>query len=384
MSNYFVRKLNIGKSQELDNLALAAGELYSSALASFWRTVRKKDLWIKPSSMMRWRNSEKLHAHSADAVVQTFYGSLKSWRQRRKSDPKARPPRKRRKFYKVQWKDSAIRIKDGYLILSNGKSNNPLRIRWHWGSPKLIEMGWNGAEYELRVCYLKLNPQPIKSGITVGIDLGEVHMAGAHTGKETFILNGRGLRSKRRYQNKLKAQLSRLIDTKKRGSRRRKQLARSKQQQLTKMDNQIRDILHKQTTKLISVLKNRGTQMVVIGDVRNIRNGLDYGSRANQKLHQWVHGKLRWMLTYKAEQEGMQVVLQDEAYTSQECPQCGKRHKPTGRWYKCKCGFEYHRDGVGAINIRKKYLGCGQVVGEMAPPIGLRHSPHAQCSSVVI
>jgi len=41
------------------------------------------------------------------------------------------------------------------------------------------------------------------------------------------------------------------------------------------------------------------------------------------------------------------------------------------------CGFSWHRDGVGAINIRQKYLGCGPVVGAMAPPIGMRFRPHA-------
>jgi len=43
-------------------------------------------------------------------------------------------------------------------------------------------------------------------------------------------------------------------------------------------------------------------------------------------------------------------------------------------------GFEYHRDAVGAINIRKKYLGENQVVGVMASPIGIRYEPNMQCS----
>lgn len=81
--------------------------------------------------------------------------------------------------------------------------------------------------------------------------------------------------------------------------------------------------------------------------------------------------------TDKAERLGMQVVLQDEAYTSQECPRCGCRHKPRGRVYLCSvCGFRFHRDGVGSINIRRKYLGLGPVVGAMASPTGVRWHPH--------
>ena len=41
------------------------------------------------------------------------------------------------------------------------------------------------------------------------------------------------------------------------------------------------------------------------------------------------------------------------------------------------CGFQYHRDGLGAYNIRRKYLGeleTPQVVGAMASPIGVRYA----------
>jgi putative transposase len=88
------------------------------------------------------------------------------------------------------------------------------------------------------------------------------------------------------------------------------------------------------------------------------------------------------MLSYKAERRGMQVMLQEESYTSKTCPYCGHRRKSPvqGRNFRCSsCGFRYHRDGVGAINIRAKYqgnFGNSLVVGVMAPPTGLRFAPH--------
>ena len=117
---------------------------------------------------------------------------------------------------------------------------------------------------------------------------------------------------------------------------------------------------------------NIGT--IVIGDLTGIRDNIDYGKRANQKLHQWAFGKLTQLISYKAKALGIKVEVINEAYTSQTCPKCGNRKKPTTREYKCKCGFEYHRDGVGAINIRQKYLGClgVPVAAAMAPPGGIR------------
>lgn len=379
-----VRRLKLGRSEQLDKLARAAGDLYSRVLVSFWRVVRTQGLWLKPSSLMRWHNSDALHAHSADAVVQSFCASLQSWRKRRKADPQARPPKRRRRFFKVQWKSSGIRRQDGVLILSNGKGNEALRIPWSWELPRLVEIGWDGQQYELRATYAEAIHAAPQGDKVAGIDLGEIHLAVAHDGERCTIANGRLLRSKRRYQNKLKARLAHLIDTKRRGSKRRRRLVGSKRRQLVKLDHQIRDIQHKQTTALISTLHASGVQKVVIGDVRDIRQNLDYGRKANQKLHQMLHGATRHLLTYKAARLGMATDLQDEAYTSQTCPACRRRHKPSGREYRCACGFRYHRDGVGSWNIRQKYLGSGPVVGAMVSPSGVRYHPHMRCSSAFI
>ncbi|HDR3890402.1 TPA: transposase, partial [Bacillus cereus] len=40
------------------------------------------------------------------------------------------------------------------------------------------------------------------------------------------------------------------------------------------------------------------------------------------------------------------------AYTSQTCPKCSEKNKAQDRKYNCICGFEKHRDIVGAMNIR--------------------------------
>ncbi len=85
---------------------------YSRTLVSFWRTVRKKGLWLSGYTMERWHISPLLHAHSSDAITQCFYCSLKSWRVRRKTDPNSKPPRRRRWYFKVIWKSTAIKIKD--------------------------------------------------------------------------------------------------------------------------------------------------------------------------------------------------------------------------------------------------------------------------------
>jgi putative transposase len=242
---YQVRRMYIGKTAQLDELAHACGELYTHTLVFFWRTVRHKGIWLKPKHLMRLFTSAKLHAHTSDACVQAFFACLKSWRARRETDPDAHPPRRRRWYFRVEYKHTAIHHKDGVLTLSNGRGNAPIILNWPWEAPKTVVIHWTGTQYEAIATY-KIEPHATPTGEkVVGIDLGEVHIAVSHDGTETHILNGRLLRSKKQYQNKLKATLSRKIDRKKKGSRRRKRLIRSKHKQLRKLKHQIKAIEQK-------------------------------------------------------------------------------------------------------------------------------------------
>src|SRR5205823_11371955 len=129
---YQVRRVHIGKTAQLDELAHACGELYSKTLVFFWRTVRHKKTWLKPKHLMRLFTSDKLHAHTSDACVQAFFAGLKSWRERRKTDPRAKPPRKRKWYFRIEYKRTAMSLKDDVLKLSNGRGNAPLVLEWPW------------------------------------------------------------------------------------------------------------------------------------------------------------------------------------------------------------------------------------------------------------
>jgi putative transposase len=389
---YTVRRMNLGKNEQLDALAHAAGQVYTRTLVFFWRTVRKKGIWLKPKHLMRLIPSDPehlLHAHSVDAAVQSFFAGLSSWRTHRKTDPTARPPRRRKWYFKVEYKRSALSLHEGYLRLSNGRGNDSLLLPWKGTLPQTVVIHWTGSHYEAIATYQMYGPDlpadfSRQDEQIAGIDLGEVHMAVSHDGQQTHILNGRLLRSKRQYQNKLKEHVQKKIEHTQKGSRRRKKIIVSKHKQLSKIKHQIKEIEHQQTTALIRTLYEEGVRTVVIGDVKDIRQGLNVGSKNNQKLHQWSAGHVRHLLTYKAERRGMQVVLHEERYTSRTCPVCGQRKKssPTGRNFICaKCGYRGHRDGVGAMNIRYKHraeFGIPHVVGAMAPPTGIRFRPHAR------
>ena len=391
---YLTRKLKLGRTDQLDRLARQAGDLWSTVAKWHWRFVDRQGYWLsKYQAQKMYCNGQSggLHSQSAQAVADSFYEALRAWRKKRESGnyKGLRPPYKQKRYFKVQWKSYAIKLRsDGVLRLSNGRGNDPVLIDWPSGrEPKRVEIGWDGNQYELR-CQYEVEPAEEPKGTkTAGIDIGEIHLAAVHTGSESWTVNGRKLRSLRRQQNRTKAHLDSKIDCKERGSRRWKRLVRAKDRQLRKIRNRIRDLLHKQSTRLVKTLHERRVGTVVVGDLTGIQEGLNYGPKANQRLHQWAHGEFAKMIEYKARLCGMTVERASEAYTSQTCPSCRSKRKPGGREYVCRdCGFEGHRDLVGAANIRRKYLGQTEsqdrslrVVGDMASPTGVRYRPHMRC-----
>src|SRR2546421_425934 len=123
--------------------------------------------------------------------------------------------------------------------LMKGRTSRLLRQEYHtlrtrvptlWTKATFIATtgGASIDVYELRATYVLDEVPVLPAGETAGIDLGEIHLAVAYDGTQTTILNGRHVRSKRRYQNTLKGKLAAVLDRKKRGSRRWKRLVLSK------------------------------------------------------------------------------------------------------------------------------------------------------------
>jgi putative transposase len=113
MSASQLRRVHLGTSEQVDELASECGGLYSQTVTSFWGTVRHKGVWLGPKHLMRWHTSKKLHAHTADGCVQAFFAAMKSWRERRKDDPDAKPPHTHKRCFRIEYKRSAMSLVDG-------------------------------------------------------------------------------------------------------------------------------------------------------------------------------------------------------------------------------------------------------------------------------
>ncbi|WP_164670585.1 RNA-guided endonuclease TnpB family protein [Virgibacillus doumboii] len=181
-----------------------------------------------------------------------------------------------------------------------------------------------------------------KGAKTMGVDLGLKVPAVAVTDNEKVRFFGNG-RQNKYIKRKFRSERKILGKNKKLSAIR---SSKDKEQRWMK------DQDHKVSRAIINFAKENNISVIRLEQLANIRQ-TTRNSRKNEKnLHAWSFYRLSQFIEYKAKLEGIKVEYVNPAYTSQTCPKCSEKNKAQDRKYKCKCGFEKHRDLVGAMNIR--------------------------------
>lgn len=375
-------------SEQLDALTFLGGRIYSKTVSLAFAIHKRKGFWLSDGGLKKYLKFKAYpcQAHSVQAIIDDYCGARRSFFSNKKTNPKAKPPKKTRKFHTFTWRATGISYKRGKLRLSMGKDREPVLIKidkkFHRLVPSEVSLVYNRTprQYEYHATY---DTKPKKAKATVGtavaVDMGEIHPIASFDGTHAEIYNGREIRSKSQYREKFKARINQKLSRCKKGSKRYKKLKHTQNRTLARLNSQIRDMRHKITSCFVSACYKRKSETIVIGDIKHIRQAINYGKKANQKLHQWAFSKIENMITYKAKALGINVEKEDEAYTSQTCPSCGHRKEPSRRTYRCsKCQWHGHRDIVGASNILTKYqaLLFNPVVGAVVSPVGIRYQPN--------
>lgn len=377
-----------------DALNLHSGRIYSGIVSRHWRLLRQKDLWLSEKALTKLSDLRlasrdiPMHAHSIDAAQQGFFHACRTTRALRKAGfPEARFPWRQKKFRTTVWKNTAIKCKGTTLELSTGAGRPKVCIalptQLH-AVLKVIEVRLVFDKKARRYAWHVVvengkAPKPATGTNIVSVDPGEIHPAVIGDAESATVISCRERRARQRGHAKNLKAFSVALARKKKGSRQYKKLVRARSRCRAKYDGVMRDMEHKISHAIVQEAVERHAGMIVYGDVRDIADGIDKGREHNQRMSQWAHGKVRTYVEYKAEAEGIAVVLQDEHHTTQTCPQCGHRHKPRGRLYVCPaCRFQASRDVVGQVNILSAFL-HGEPGKLPAPPTVKYRLAHNVC-----
>ena len=193
---------------------------------------------------------------------------------------------------------------------------------------------------------------------TAALDIGANNLVACTTTTgERYLYHGRDLFDRFRETAVEIARLQSKLETGRYSSERIRRLYRKR----TRRRDHAQEALCRD---LVERLYTAGVDTVYVGDLTDVLE-THWSVETNAKTHNfWAFRKFADRLACTAEEYGITVEVQSEAWTSQECPQCGStdrttRHQDT---LTCLCGFEGHAD----LTASKTFLER-QTEGEVRP-----------------
>ena len=202
----------------------------------------------------------------------------------------------------------------------------------------------------------------------IAIDLGVNNLATCVTTQgESFILDGKELKSKNQWFNKRNSRLQSIKDQQ--GI---KGLTKQQASLYYKRSNQVKDYMNQAVRYLINYCLEKGIGKVVVGYNPTIKQNVNLGTRNNQNFVQIPHYLFRLKLKSQCERNGLTYVEQEESYTSKasaldgdplpvynaDNPQTPKfsGNRVKRGLYRTASGKLVNADANGALNILRKHL----------------------------
>src|SRR4028118_1855221 len=166
--------------------------------------------------------------------------------------------------------------------------------------------------YVIEVIYDEPESAVGNDNFVASIDLGLdnlVALASNQSGFIPLLINGRPLKSINQFYNKRKTRLQSQLTGNRRTSPRIQRLTRW-------INHKVDNYLHHASRLIINLLLTKQIGTLVIGKNAQWKTEIDLGKPTNQNFVSIPHFRLIEMLEYKARLAGINVIVQEESYTS--------------------------------------------------------------------
>jgi putative transposase len=228
------------------------------------------------------------------------------------------------------------------------------------GSPKEADLVCRKGRWYFNLVVESEEVEPVASGSVMGLDVGEITLAAASTGK---VWGGGALRHRRDQYLALRRRLQ------SNGS----QSAKQKLRQVSgKEQRRVRHINHETSKAIVREAVRIGASRITLEDLTHIRKRIKAGKRVRTLLHRWAFRQLQSFVEYKAAAVGIAVDYVNPAYTSQTCSACGALGQRVRHRFECSCGLRAHADLNASRNLAR--------IGGGAPlPRAVVNTPDVGC-----
>src|SRR2546423_4762880 len=141
--------------------------------------------WLGANDLMHeFKGDYALHSQSIQALAQKLEANVQGTRERRSNgDMDIEYPYRPKEHQTVTWKDQGIRVREGWIILSNGRGREPLVLflpeEYRFADIRKAGLLWRADHFELALTLDTgvSNPPVLRRVMTAGVDLGEVNIA---------------------------------------------------------------------------------------------------------------------------------------------------------------------------------------------------------------
>ena len=374
-----VEKHIIKETEELNELSFKCKNLYNKVLYLVRQEFilngvkpNKYNLFVECKSLPEYKD---LNARVARGVIRTlaanwdgYFVSLNSWFKNPKSfKGKPKLPKyleKNGRFTALFFETSISTksLKKGFIGLSGLK----LQVPYQHKENDIIEVQvipFKNKKYKINIVYYQETKELKKDNKRyVSIDLGinNIMTVTSNTGLKPFIVNGRPLKSLNQYFNKKSSFLKSELKQKQN-----KYVSNNLDKLNLKRDNKMNDYLHKSTHYLINYCLDNQINTIIVGYNKSWKQNVNLGSKTNQSFVQIPFYKLINMIKYKSELVGLNVILNEESYTSKcsflDLETVSKHDNYKGQrvkrgLYKSSKGILINADVNGSYNIMRKVV----------------------------
>ena len=249
-------------------------------------------------------------------------------------------------------------VKESIIKLSKTNIEVPTKVTLE--SLQAVRIVPRDNHYVIEIIYNKeIENYDLNKDNVLGIDIGVDNLASiATTDGDTFILNGKPLKSINQYYNKVKSKLQSKLNNNQFKSNRIIKMT-------NKRNNKVNDYLHKSSRYIINYCLANDIGRIVIGNNKNWKQNIKIGKRNNQNFVNIPFAKFIDMVKYKAQLVNIEVIINEESYTSKcsfvdnedvkkHSEYKGKRIKRG--LFKSSNGTLINADINGAFNIIRKVV----------------------------
>jgi putative transposase len=213
-------------------------------------------------------------------------------------------------------KNIQFRIENGFVVFSWYKLkpySNMIKTNITT-KPMSMRIIPRGSNYIIEITYKKEIQEPKEfNNRILSIDLGVNNFATCvnNIGSKSIIINGKNIKAVNQYYNKQLAKLR--SDLKKRHN---KDWSNKMQKITTKRNNKIEYFLHCASKSIIEYCKGNDINTIVIGLNKTWKQDCKLHKIINQGFIQLPYDRFIDKVNYKAENEGINVIVNEESYSS--------------------------------------------------------------------